>query len=269
MDQVKNPMLAPNKTVAVVSYFLLTLLGGGFLIIIISLLYNKMNHIGFTTAEVLEIVSQTDLSKLEESQHNIYVFSNAIGNFLMYLIMFVIVLFFMRDHLIEDAKQLKANYKKLLWLIPVCAGVGYGISYGFDALIQSMIHTSSMNQSSIETLILKGGGVYMFFAVVLFAPIVEELIYRKAIFEYLKKFPIALSYIVSILLFTLPHVVTTFMEESYSLLENFLITLSYMMSGLLLCITYHLCHKNIYASWFFHFVNNLVSFILIVRGGAV
>ncbi|MDE5855439.1 MAG: CPBP family intramembrane metalloprotease, partial [Anaeroplasmataceae bacterium] len=170
---------------------------------------------------------------------------------------------FMRNYLIEDGNGLIKGYKKLAWLIPLCAAVGYGISYGIEAGIGELIHETSVNQSSIEVLIKNGGAIPMFFAVVVCAPIIEELIYRKAIFEYLKKFPIALSYVVSVLLFTLPHVVTTFMEASYTPLENLLITIPYMLSGFLLCLTYHLCNKNVYASWFFHLLNNLISFIII------
>ncbi|MDE7161302.1 MAG: CPBP family intramembrane metalloprotease, partial [Anaeroplasmataceae bacterium] len=181
----------------------------------------------------------------------------------VYLLSFIVVAFFMRNYLREDAKGLILDYKKLAWLIPLCAGVGFGIAYLVDYGIGNAIHQVSANQSSIEVLIKNGGGVWMFFAVVIFAPIVEELIYRKAIFEYLKKFPIALSYVVSILLFTFPHMITTFMEESYTVSEKFLLCIPYLLSGLSLCITYHLCKKNIYASWFFHLVNNLISFILV------
>ncbi|MCM1130555.1 MAG: CPBP family intramembrane metalloprotease [Roseburia sp.] len=264
MNDVKNPLLAPNKTVAVIAYFLLTLLGGGIIIIILAMFYNLLHHLELNPIELMQVISAVDISKLEEAHLKLYVFSNSIANLLMYILLFVIVLFFMRDHLIKDGKGLIKGYKKLAWLIPLCAALGYGISYGVEAGIGELIHQTSVNQSSIEVLIKNGGVIPMFFAVVVCAPIIEELIYRKAIFEYLKKFPIALSYVVSVLVFTLPHVITTFMEASYTPLENLLITIPYMLSGLLLCITYHLCNKNVYASWFFHLLNNLISFVKIL-----
>ncbi|MDE5546120.1 MAG: CPBP family intramembrane metalloprotease, partial [Anaeroplasmataceae bacterium] len=200
----------------------------------------------------------------------LYVFCNSLANLLMYILLFVIVIFYMRNHIKEDEKGLVNGYKKLAWLIPLCAAVGYGISYGIEFGIDKIINKTSVNQSSIEILIHNGGAVAMFFAVVVCAPIVEELIYRKAIFEYLKKYHIAVSYVVSILVFTLPHVVTTFIEAEYSPLENILICIPYLLSGFLLCLTYHLCNKNVYASWFFHLTNNLISFITImVQRGAV
>ncbi len=100
----------------------------------------------------------------------------------------------------------------------------------------------------------------MFVAVVICAPIVEELVYRKAIFSFLDKKPIAVAYIVSIILFTLPHMLTTSFQQP---LQWFLISIPYLISALMLCVIYHVSGKNIYASWFTHMINNLVSFILI------
>lgn len=263
MDERRNPLLEPNKTVAVIIYFALTLIGGSFIITILALLYSKTQGLGLAPNEVLEIVSITQFDTLDIKYYGLYVFSNATANLIMYILLFLFVLFYMRDYLKQDAKNLIKNYKKLIWLIPLCAGIGYGISYGVEVGIGTLIQNSSVNQSSIEFLIEHGGAVSMFFAVVVCAPIIEELIYRKAIFEYLKKYPIIVSYVVSILIFMLPHMITTFIEPGHSPLDNFLLTIPYMCSGFLLCLTYHLCNKNIYASWFFHVVNNLVAFILI------
>ncbi|MDE7095167.1 MAG: CPBP family intramembrane metalloprotease, partial [Anaeroplasmataceae bacterium] len=261
MSEAKNPFLAPNKTVAVVIYVLTYLVGGSLIITILALMYNSYHKLGLNPLELLHVIGATDLTELQAEQLKLYAFCNSLGNLLMYGVLFIAVLFYMRDHLIEDAKGLIKNYKKLAWLIPVCAIVGYGLSYGVEAIISMFIQKDSMNQSTIEVLIYNGGAIPMFFAVVICAPIVEELIYRKAIFEYLKKYHIAISYVVSIVIFTLPHVLSTFIEPGYTLPDKILICIPYMLSGFLLCLTYHLCNKNIYASWFFHLINNLISFI--------
>lgn len=263
MNDVKNPFFQPSKTIAVVGYVLLYLLGSSFILIGIAMIYNSACHLGLGLNELSEVLAIQDFSKLDAKLRGLYVVSNSLGNFFIYLLSFIVVGFFMRNYLKEDAKGLVLGYKKLAWLIPLCALAGYGISYLVDFGIEKAIHQTSVNQSSIELLIHNGGAVWMFFAVVVFAPIVEELIYRKAIFEYLKKFPIALSYIVSIVLFTTPHMISTFMDQSHTVLENFLISIPYILSGFLLCLTYHISNKNIYASWFFHFVNNLLSFIIL------
>lgn len=263
MNDVKNPFLQPNKTVAVIGYILLYILGSSFFLIFIAMLYNFFCHLGLGLDEVLKILTTKDFSEIDTMYRNLYVVSTALGNFFIYLFSFLLVAFFMRDYLKKDGQSLISGYKKLAWLIPLCAAVGYGISYAVDYGIGKAIQQTSVNQSSIEFLIHNGGAVWMFFAVVVFAPIVEELIYRKAIFEYLKKFPIALSYVISIFLFTMPHVITTFMDGNHTALENFLISVPYILSGFLLCLTYHISGKNIYASWFFHLINNLLSFIIL------
>ena len=263
MNDVKNPFLEPNKTVAVVGYLLLYILGSSFILLGFGMVYNFVTHTGLNLVELSKLLSETDFPKIEVLYRKLYVFSNSIGNFMVYLLSFIVVAFFMRNYLKDDAKGLILDYKKLAWLIPVCAGVGFGLALLVDYGIGEAIHRTSANQSSIEVLIKNGGAVWMFFAVVIFAPIVEELIYRKAIFEYLKKFPIVLSYVVSTLLFTFPHMVTTFMDMEYTIAEKFLLCIPYLLSGVSLCVTYHLCNKNIYASWFFHFVNNLLSFIIL------
>lgn len=262
--EAKNPFLEPNKVIAAIAYFFLSLIGGSIIIIIVANLYNKINNLNFDSTQLLEVISTADINKLTEIETKLYVFCNSFGNFFMYLLLFIIVCFYMRNYLIEDAKKIKQNYKKHLWLIPLTVILGYFIAYLVDLLLSNIVNNSSVNQASIEILIENGGAIMMFFAVVVFAPIVEELIYRKAIFEFLNKKHIAISYIASVIIFMLPHMLTTFMESGYNTLDKFLLCIPYLSSGLLLCGIYHINDKNIYASWLFHLINNLISFIIIV-----
>ncbi len=265
--EAKNPFLEPNKIVAVIAYFFLSIFGGSIIIIIAANVYNKINNLNFDGTHLLEVISTTDINNFTEIEKKIYVFCNSFGNFFMYLLLFIVVCFYMRNYLIEDAKKLKQNYKKYLWLIPLTIILGYLITYLIEILISNIINNSSVNQNSIEILIKNGGAVMMFFAVVVFAPIVEELIYRKAIFEFLNKKHIIISYLVSVIIFTLPHMLTTFMEDGYNTLDKLLLCIPYLSSGLILCGIYHANDKNIYASWLFHLINNLISFVIIIQLG--
>lgn len=264
MNDVKNPILEPNKLVAVVGYVLLNLFFGSIILVLLGVAYNSFHHLGLGIMKITEILSQTDMEKLQKEYIHLYVFSNALGNLLLYLLMFAIVVFFMRNYVVEDAKALLKGYKKLAWLIPICTIIGYLITYLVDLGIAMLVKDTSTNQSTIEVLIQNGGAVYMFFAVVIFAPVVEELIYRKAIFEFLKTKHIVWSYLVSIICFTFPHMITTFLNSGHSFLDNLLMSIPYMFSGFALCFTYHQCNKNIYASWFFHLINNLIAFIFVI-----
>lgn len=259
MNDVKNPIFSPNKTVAVVCYLFMTLLGGSlFATLIIAIYCGIDTTVSFQ--ELLSALTKTNIDEIEKHLLKPYAMVNALTNMMTYLCSLALVFFFMRNFIMEDAIQLKKRYKKLCWFIPLAAGVTYALTFLVDWRIQSLIHQTSANQNSIVTMIEHGGAPYMFIAVVLCAPIVEELIYRKAIFEFLKKKHIAISYLVSILLFTLPHM----FSSQASIGDWFLMCIPYAFSGLLLCVVYHLSDKNIYASWFAHLVNNLIAFLLII-----
>lgn len=265
MDKVKNPFFEPNKLIAVIGYLFFTILGGSIFVIVIALVYNKAQGLNLNPIALIEVIGETDMTKLEEMHKNLYIMSNALGNMLTYLCMLAIVGFYMRNFFKEDALELHKN-KNLYWMIPLFAVVGYGLSFVVDMGVAALVRDTSVNQSSIVELIVHGGGVPMFIAVVICAPIVEELIYRKAIFEFLKKQHIAVSYIISMALFAFPHMFTTFISMEYTFMENLLMSIPYIFSGFLLCLTYHVSNKNIYASWFMHMFNNLLAFILIAVG---
>ncbi|MDE5546646.1 MAG: hypothetical protein K2I88_04195, partial [Anaeroplasmataceae bacterium] len=72
MNEVKNPILEPNKTVAVVSYFLLTLLGGSILITLLAFFYNGTHSLGLSPTRLLEVVSTTNFKDLEEAHKKLY-----------------------------------------------------------------------------------------------------------------------------------------------------------------------------------------------------
>ena len=166
----------------------------------------------------------------------------------------------MRNHLVNDFKEIKEKpiYFTVLAIISVI--LFYGISILVSYCIDKLVGVSN-NQSLIEGMILNGGAIPVFFAVVIFAPIVEELIYRKAIFHFFKNKHIIVSYIVSSVIFALPHMISTPIEN---ITDWLLMCIPYLVSAILLCLIYHLSKKNIYVVWIVHMINNLVTFILIL-----
>ncbi|MDE5715944.1 MAG: CPBP family intramembrane metalloprotease, partial [Anaeroplasmataceae bacterium] len=163
--------------------------------------------------------------------------------------------------LIEDANKIRQNYKKYLIVIPLLAVAFYGLSILISFIIDLFINDVSINQNDIENMILHGSAFLTFVSVVLIAPLVEELIYRKAIFNLLEKKPIWLSYLVSGICFMIPHMISSI--GKFSVGDWLFMCIPYLSSGLMLCGIYHYTGKNIYASWFAHFVNNFIAFILI------
>ena len=174
--------------------------------------------------------------------------------------MFIGITFWMRFDLKKDFIDGK-NRKGFLCLFAVISAIlFYGITFVIDNYCIAPFVGVSENQKTIELSIANGGAVWMFFAVVVFAPVVEELIYRKAIFKFLEKKNIVFSYVVSVFCFTLPHMLTTNFNPPS---EWFLLCIPYFVSGILLAGIYHLSGKNMFVSWFVHFMNNLLAFILL------
>ncbi len=262
MEKAKNPILEPNKLVALIGYLFMTIIGSSLIIAIVILIYSSVNST-FSSEQIWNIFTESDLSKLDPKYYETYAVISSLGNMISYIFIAAFVVFYLRNFLKEDALLLKEKWRFYLWLIPVCAGVFYGLSYLIDFLIGLAIKGTSTNQGSIEISIQYGGAAYMFIAVVLLAPLVEELIYRKTIFKLLEKKSIVISYVISILLFTIPHMLSTPVSDFGKWL---LLCIPYAFSGFLLCGIYHISGKNIYVSWFAHMLNNLVAFILVAGG---
>ena len=127
-----------------------------------------------------------------------------------------------------------------------------------EAIIANFVEDSA-NQAVIEAILNNGGAIPMVLATVILAPVVEELIYRKAIFYYGNKYSVACSYIVSILLFTLPHMLSSDMSNMAMWLLQ---CVPYALSGGLLCIIYHKSNYNIYTVILVHMTNNLIACVL-------
>ena len=259
MDK-EHSVLKPSKTVAVIFYVLMMFLGSSFILIGVVAVYAHLQpQLSFDA--LFEICQKPEL--LEQASDSLvkgYAMTNAIGNMISYLLLFAVILFFMRDFLKEDGKRLKKKWRFYLCFIPLCFCLFYGLSFLFNWLMEKVV-SSSENQQSIELMIENGGAFYMFIAVVLCAPLVEELIYRKAVFSFLERKNILWSYVFSILLFALPHLFTTSFEDP---IQWFLKLLPYLFSALLLALIYHLSGKNIYTTWIIHGLNNLIAFLWVL-----
>lgn len=250
----------PSKIGMLVSYILIFVIGSSLLMSVLAFVIAKqydvsaMSLISYLAGQINDEIYKIPASKL-----------NAYTMFISYGLTALFVGFYGRNYLCEDFKKLKSNkWWKNLLLIIVLAGGFYLLSYLIEKLIRMAIgKTDSLNQTLIEEMIKYGSPTLSFFAVVVFAPLIEELIFRKVIFEYGNKISIVLSYIVSSLVFGLMHMVST---TDVTVSVWILLGISYISSGVLLCVVYHLSGQNIYISTIAHILNNLLSFIFIMIG---
>lgn len=248
----KKSFFAPSKLKAAIIYVLLLLIGAPLIGGLVGLIIGPSQGVDSTLVFQSFFVSTND-SKVLFAHHT------ALGwaNLITYLLATLAACFYLRNYLIEDILKIKENKKKYIILFPVLVISFAAIAYGVDRLF-SLFSKSSANQTTIEAVLMTSGKIPMIIATVLFAPVVEELIYRKSIFEALRKLSLVSAYITSIVCFSLPHM----LSGAESVGAWFIQLLPYMILGGLLCFVYHISNHNVYVSIAAHMLNNLVAVIM-------
>ena len=187
---------------------------------------------------------------------NIKTFYCAI-QFISYMPLLIVIVFFLREEFAEDFKDFKKNFKKNIILI-VCG-------FGAMLLIASAVNTiyevlkitgDSANEATINLLLDSPGMILMVIAVVILAPITEEVIFRKLLMgtcETTFKFPPVVAIIISSLVFSFIHV---------SDLESLKFIFQYLALAVPICVVYHLSKNNIFVTICVHVLNNFLSVVL-------
>lgn len=255
LDNVKKNR---NRVIAVVWYvavlFILASVITAILIVILS------NFRGVNVTEVMESLAATDFTKYSIDVIEVNAISQGWGNFLGYSLAMLGVAILMKFDIVTDFKQLCEKKKNNTIYIILAAILFVGITYLVDFLV-GLAAESSVNQTTIENIILNGGAVPMILATVLIAPVLEELIYRKAIFSFFKKYGMPACYIISILFFSLPHMISSDMSNIGMWLLQ---CIPYAVSGGLLCLLYHKSNQNVYAPIAAHMLNNFIAAMQII-----
>ena len=251
----KDSYLSPNVGMAVLCYLFCQFVLGLFIIYIVAFIYSKFSGISYDS--IIEAITNID----KEIEPNIINASNVIqgyANLITYLISTFAVVFYLRDEVKKDLFELKNHKIFNLIYIPLCSILFVLITFLIDLGLSNFI-PESQNQQSIVGIMTSGGAVPMILCTVLLAPVVEELIFRKCVFKYFKKFGMWVPYLVSILLFTLPHMLSTTSDIKVWLLQ----CIPYATAGGLLCLVYHKGKFNIWTCIAAHILNNIVAVILV------
>ncbi len=184
------------------------------------------------------------------------ILSNGLANLIIYLLLAIALVFILRAALKSDyEKKVKPNIKKFLLMAVVT-----GIIFYLVCVLAGIKSDDSQNQITIEDGITSKYWWMFFITAVFLSPIVEELIYRKVIFHLLDHVHIAIPIIVSILAFSLPHMIST---DAGSFGKWLLICLPYLVSGAGFAVIYIKSNRNIYTVMLVHFMNNLIAFMLV------
>lgn len=256
----KDSIFSPNAKIATLGFILIFFVGGVIASYISCSIVSSLTK-GISYNDLLQF-SQNKFEGIVTPQlENASSIMQGWANFTVYFICVLFVPFYLRDDLKKDLDLFKENKKFLLWYTPLCAVLFAILSLLASVLIEQIVEISN-NQKTIETVMHFDGKYPMIICTVLFAPIVEELIYRKVIFRLFKDKSIVISYFVSIILFTLPHMLSAPDAKSW-LLQ----VIPYIFSAGLLCAIYHKSKFNIYTCIAAHMLNNIVAVVLVYIGG--
>ena len=221
-----------------------------------------LGDVEFTQYYTLDISNQ-DYIKSPKAFSEITPSASAILNFAIYLVLAIALI-----PITLNTLKVEASYfKKPLKAIGIDAATGYVYMIVASIAAQFIIQIISfafnytqpvsLNQQAIEQSLLSSTGVLMIFITVIFAPVLEELVFRKAMFRFFKNHWIAM--VVSSLVFGLIHV-----TSETNVLDFVTNLITYSASGFALGYVYIKNKNNVWASILVHAVANAVSIIFIL-----
>jgi uncharacterized protein len=215
-------------------------------------------------ALVLSAILYQELNLLNLGE-KAYIHVLSAANFYAYLALMIVFIPLLWRYYQREIQHLKRDYVKI---------ISYGAIFWFVGLaalmIASMILTmlgitneTSENQQFIETT-FTFYPLYIVPMTVIFAPIIEETIFRGIIFQYFEnlRLPAKLNTVLAFLFgsftFGLIHVTDELFSDP---LRGLLLGLPYIALGLVLSLVYYLT-KSIIAAIITHFMQNSFSVIL-------
>lgn len=193
-------------------------------------------------------------------------FKNSIAatiNFITYVFAMLTIPLLLWKVIKTDFKKLDKTVKVFIsmaligYLYMIAGNVITNFATTIIRLITNTKDSTSINQAAINKMLKSNYAILMIIPVVFFAPIVEELVFRKSIFGLIKNDIVAL--VVSSVLFGLIHVI-----GETNIIDFVVNLVSYSIPGFALGLFYMKSNKNIIAPMLAHAFSNLVSVILIL-----
>lgn len=230
-----------------------------------------LKDLGITIEQLIETSQYYDEAayKMYESYLTGYL------NFVVFAVIFVGLILLYKKSLLQDLKELKAKPFQILKL----AGLGFVGMYVANFFVSVIVMLFfgddfvSTNQNSLIDLFNAGGDIRILLVIftVIFAPIVEELLFRKSLFNFFKK-DSGVAIIVSALIFAGIHVISPTLsallgwisnENEFSLVfKELLYIIVYLAPAFVLSFVYSMSEKNLLPCILMHMAQNLLSVIV-------
>lgn len=186
-----------------------------------------------------------------------YLFWATASQFLMCLVTMAIIIVAARPLLKESWYIFKQNIKDNVLI----AIIVYGLIIVTNIVV-TMFFTleTSANQESIESMMVTGN-LLVPFMVVIFAPIVEELVFRGAIYRTIRKKTGKLgSILVSAFIFGLMHVLASLLSGNFTDLINII---TYLTMGAYMAYAYEKT-GSIHTAMTVHLLNNGIATLILL-----
>lgn len=202
-------------------------------------------------------------------------FANLWTQILVYGIIFTVLVLILKNAIRRDFARTKNDWKFTLKKVGLGIVYVYVASYACNILLTLLqITQDSENQDAIVGMLTSSNSfaiVLYILVLVILAPIVEELIFRKAMFGYMKKFNLSKTkkILISGIIFGGIHVATAILSmiiESASIKEiitEVILGIPYCVMGIILSYTYADSDENMAVPTLIHMFNNALSVISI------
>ncbi len=256
---IKDIKIKRNVVLVIIIYILFQYILGGFFTIIFARGYANANS-GLEYDMLIKLLTTNDFTNYSEAYQAAALTILIYTNFLCYVGSLIAIVLLLKEVFVEDFIKIIKKPKFYAIFIPVAAVLTYLIALGVDKLV-ALASPYSTNQVIIVNMLKSGNGWIMALAVIIIAPIIEEFIFRYGVFKLTKKIHIALAYAASIILFTLPHMLSTDIN-SVGIGVWLIQCIPYASSAFMFAFIYHKS-DNIYTSIAAHMLNNLMSVVLI------
>ena len=268
-----TPKTRKRTNLAIIAYVAIFMVVSSIIITFIQLGY--MGVKGYT----LEQLDKNSAIYDKNIYHDVLYFSGSLGNFTTYIFGLVVVLLIAGYMLINDFKELtKIKFKT--FLIYILAGYGLFMLANYaSAIFQTVFNLTEEagNEEAIVGILNSGKSNFFFMAisVVILAPIVEEIIFRKCFFNlFSRKFNTILTVLFSSLLFGAIHIITPVLSAVTeatqdpskwgSVITQFLYLFVYSTMGVGLGLAYQYSKRNLIPVIIIHMFNNFLSILVTV-----
>lgn len=212
-----------------------------------------LNLLIFGLYFIYEYIAIVILQEFGINYTNLDLGKKAIISFLINLLFILLLLFVYKKELKKDAIDFKDNYKKYISTYIIYYVVGIILMGASNVILQHITNLKiSGNESAVRELI-SVAPLYMFFSTVIYAPYVEELIFRKSIRNIVKnKY---LFIIISGFIFGILHII------DFKNYKEILMGIPYIIMGIDFAYIYYKSN-NIFTTMTLHIIHNLILFTI-------